>query len=127
MTETLFWVKDEWLVSRWGQRAFVWSSVLTLALTATLVSLNVMDTNTNELPFGLRLPLGLLGMAGALACVSIWLGMWRYWIRFDNSPLWAKRIWFLVLIAGVMWGGCLYFYFVYMPQMRKRGGREWAR
>jgi hypothetical protein len=53
--------------------------------------------------------------------VFLWLGMWRYWARLDNSGRWAKRFWFVVMLAGFWYGSCLYCWFIYLPQVIRAG------
>ncbi len=54
-------------------------------------------------------PLGIFEIAGILSLFFVYFGMWRFWIRLDQSPKWLKRLWFLVLLIGFWWGSVLYF------------------
>jgi hypothetical protein len=65
-----------------------------------------------------------LGALAAIGSVFIWLGMWRYWVRIDNSRPWIKRIWFVVLLIGFSWGSCLYYFFGYLPEFLRRRRTE---
>jgi len=112
--------KDEWLITRHAAKLFVVSTFLVLALTP--VFLGKIDTKT--MPFWTRLPWGILGVLGPIALFFLWFGMWRYWVRIDNSKVWIKRIWFLVLLVGFWWGSCLYCFFVYLPQVFRRAKVE---
>ena len=114
------WFKDEWLATHQAGRLFLVSTFLVLALTP--VFLGRIDTST--MSFWTRLPWGILGILGPIALFFLWLGMWRYWVRLDNSKVWAKRAWFVILLFGFWWGSCVYCYFVYLPQVFRRAGVE---
>lgn len=77
-----------------------------------------------SLSFWLRLPLSILGVLGPIALFFLWFGMWRYWVRIDSSKVYAKRLWFVVLLVGFWYGSCLYYFFVYRPQAIQKRGRE---
>src|ERR1700749_946633 len=48
----------------------------------------------------MRLPLTTAAILGCLGLIFLWLGMWWYWVRLDDSGRWSKRFWFIVLLAG---------------------------
>jgi hypothetical protein len=103
-------VTDEWLVSRKASRLFG-AAAMAIALLTPLF----LGWVTSEGPGLVRsIYWGILGIAGGLGVFFLWEGMWRYWIRCDPSPRWARRIWFLVLIVGVWWGAVLYYLLVYL-------------
>lgn len=107
--------RDDWLVSRQASRLFFVSAVLVLLLTP--VSLGWVDIP--KMTFFQRLPWGILGVAGPVGMMFLWLGMWRYWFRLDDSGAWNKRFWFIVLLFGFWWGSCLYFFFAYLPRVTR--------
>jgi uncharacterized BrkB/YihY/UPF0761 family membrane protein len=109
--------KDEWLVTRQAAKLFFLSAILLLSITP--VFLGWIDTS--KMTFWMRLPWGILGVRGTIALFFLWLGMWRYWLRIDDSRAWVKRIWFLILLIGFCWGSFLYFFSVYLPQAIRRG------
>lgn len=74
--------------------------------------------------FWTRLPWGILGVLGPIGLLFLWFGMWRYWVRVDDSNLWAKRAWFVVLLVGFWYGSVLYYLFAYLPQVIRRGKME---
>jgi hypothetical protein len=113
--------KDDWLVTRQASRLFVASTILALALTPVFLGMGV----TANMPLWMRIPWGILGIVGPLAVFFLWIGMWRYWVRVDDSAVYAKRLWFLILLLGFWYGSCIYCYFVYLPQvMRTRRSAE---
>jgi hypothetical protein len=107
--------RDDWLTTAQAARLFLLAALLVLALTAVLLG----SINTTRMSLWARLPVGVLGVLGPIALFFLWFGMWRYWVRIDNSRRWAKRMWFLVLLVGFWWGSCLYCFFVYLPQTYK--------
>ena len=114
------WFKDEWLITRQAAKLFVVSTLLVLAMTPIFLG----NVDTQRTSFWGRLPWGILGVLGPIALFFLWFGMWRYWVRIDRSGLWAKRMWFVVLLVGFWWGSCLYCFFVYLPQVFRRARAE---
>jgi len=57
---------------------------------------------------------------GVPAAFFLCLGMWRYWVRLDDSNPWAKRAWFFLLLVGLWWASCLYYFLVYLPQVVRK-------
>jgi hypothetical protein len=110
-------IRDEWLVSRQAVKLFIAATLLVLALTAMFgIMIMCGVENTNGMPFMLRLPIGILAIAGTMALFFVWLGMWRFWLRIDSSGKAAKRLWFGLLLLGFWYASCLYVYAVYLPQ-----------
>jgi hypothetical protein len=105
--------KDDWLATRQAARLFFASTILVLAMTPVFLG-RVVTTN---MPLWMRIPWGIFGMVGPIALFFLWIGMWRYWVRVDDSKAYAKRLWFLILLLGFWYGSCLYCYFVYLPQV----------
>jgi uncharacterized BrkB/YihY/UPF0761 family membrane protein len=121
----IFWLpssllRDDWLVSRLSMKLFFLSALLVIAMTP--VFMGVIDTN--KMTFLQRLPWGILGVVGPLGLFFLWLGMWRYWVRLDDSKRWMKRVSFAVLLIGFWWGSVLYFFLVYLPRMIRRRSAE---
>src|SRR5580700_3211968 len=79
--------RDDRLVSRPYAVLFAISSILVLAM----IPLILGRLDPAKMSFWTRLPLGLLGVFGPLALFFLWIGMWTYWVRIDDSNRWAKR------------------------------------
>jgi hypothetical protein len=114
------WFKDNWLITRQAAKLFAVSTALVLALTPVFLG----KVDTSRMSFWTRLPWGILGILGPIALFFLWFGMWRYWVRIDRSPIWTKRMWFVVLLIGFWWGSCLYCFFAYLPQVIRRTKAE---
>ena len=114
------WYKDAWLLSRQAAYLFFGSTLLVLSLTPLF--LGWLDPS--RMSFWSRLPLGILWTAAPIALIFLYFGMWRYWVRLDNSSPGTKRIWFVILLVGLWWGSCIYCYFVYLPRTVGREGAE---
>jgi hypothetical protein len=111
---------DEWIVSRRASILFLVAVPLVLALTPIFFGwVNVSRVTIWTQLFG-----GLLGALGPIALFFLWFGMWRYWVRLDNSSARKKKIWFAVLLLGLWYGSVLYYFLVYRPQISRkaRGG-----
>ena len=113
--------RDDWLITPQAAGLFFASTILVLALTPVFLG----DVITANMPLWKRIPWSILGVVGPLALFFLWIGMWRYWARVDDSRAYAKRLWFLILLVGLWYGSCLYCYFVYLPQvMRTSSGQR---
>ena len=110
------WFSDDWIVSVIAQRLFLVSTLLVFALTPLFLG----QIDVSHMSFSGRLPWGILAIIGPVGMFFLWLGMWRYWARIDDSRQGSKRLWFLVLLIGFWYGSCLYFYFVYCRQVTRR-------
>jgi hypothetical protein len=116
----IFWVpssllRDDWLISRLSMKLFFLSALLVIAMTPIFIGVD-----TTKMTFLQRLPWGILGVVGPVGLFFLWLGMWRYWVRLDDSGRWVKQVWFVVLLIGFWWGSVLYFFLVYLPRMIRR-------
>jgi hypothetical protein len=109
------WFKDDWLITRQAAKLFVIAAFLVLAVTPAL--LGRIDIKT--MASSMRLAWNIVGALGSFALFFLWFGMWRFWVRVDNSRHWVKRVWFFVLLVGVWWGSCLYCFFIYLPQIHR--------
>ncbi len=114
------WFKDTWLVSRQAVRLFFVAVVFVLALIPVFLGL----VDPAKMSLAMRLPWTIVGMVGTISLFFLWFGMWRYWMRLDHSRVFAKRLWFVVLLFGLWYGSCLYYFFVYRPQVTRRQGTE---
>jgi uncharacterized BrkB/YihY/UPF0761 family membrane protein len=110
------WLRDDWLISQTVALLFLLSTGLVVL--STPVFLGRLDTAT--MSFWQRLPWGILGIAGPPGILFLWLGMWRYWFRHDESKPSVKRFWFVVLLIGFWFASCVYCFFVYLPQVIQR-------
>ncbi len=111
---------DDWLVTRRAGKLFLSSAIFMLLLTAFFLS------SFTALHFSswAKLSLDLVGMVGVFSSLFLWLGMLRYWIQIDGSPKWAKRLTLVVMVLGLWYGACLYFFIVYFPQVFRKARPE---
>ncbi len=112
--------RDEWLQGRQAVRMFLVAVLLVLAITPIWLRL----ADPARMPPVLRALYTIIAMVGTVATFFLWFGMWRYWVRLDDSPRMAKRLWFVILLFGLWWGACLYYLSVYRPQVTRAGSRE---
>src|SRR5579864_8049089 len=111
------WLEDGWLTSRTVATLFFLSAICVIV--AVPIFLGRVDFT--NMSFWRRLPWGIFGILGPFGIGFIWFGMWRYWVRLDNSNVKVKRAWFVALLVGFWYASCLYYFFVYIPQVvRKR-------
>ena len=107
---------EEWFVSRQAGVIFFLSAVSSIAVMALLVGL----VHPSGMSPAAKFPWIVFSVAGPAGLLVLYFGMWWYWIRFDDSGAWAKRLWFLILLVGPWFGGILYCFFVYLPQVYRK-------
>ena len=112
-----FWRRDkhDWVGSHRAAELFLLATIFTLAMTP--VFLGVVNGGTL---LWQRIVWGILGILGGLSILFLWSGMWRYWVRLDDSRPAMKRLWFFILLVGFWYGSCLYYLFVYRSQVMGR-------
>jgi len=104
---------DDWLGTR---RAATWFFVASVVAVPTYaVTLGLVETS--RLKSADHFIWSLLVIPGVLSLFFVWMGMLRYWARRDQSAKWIKRLWFVVLVGGFWYGGALYCWFAYLPQV----------
>jgi hypothetical protein len=110
-----------WLVSRRAPRLLYLCAIASIATLCFMVwlsfhpALQEAPLDRAHLPF--RIVAGIVALPGVFGSVIIWLAMWRYWITLDDSSELSKRRWFLVLLFGLWYGSCLYYFLVYRGQV----------
>jgi len=115
------WYTDEWLVSRQAARLFFVAIAFVIAVLPVFLG-SIGDPA--KMSFPPRLAWAIVGMVAPISIAFLWLGMWRYWVRLDNSGVLAKRIWFVILLFGLCYGSCLYYFFIYRPQVARKETTE---
>ena len=121
-----WWITDNRLLSRQANQTFFLASWATMAVFVACLFMLYWQFNylLSGRPTPLRFPLvrlllglvGLLGGAGGAILVS---AMGRYWRYYDNSSQHAKRFWYWVLVLGLNFGSCLYYFSVYRNQIQR--------
>lgn len=61
---------------------------------------------------------GTVGVVGVPASIIIFLGMVVFCVRGDPSPIHVKILWFILFFATAMFGAVVYFFTVYLRQVR---------
>ena len=108
--------KDDWLVTKQAAKVFFACTIVSIALTPIFFGW----ANVNKLSAVSQGFWAVVGVVGTVGLLFLWLGMWRYWIRIDESRPILKRFWFVVMLLGACFGSCLYFYLVYLPQIIRK-------
>jgi uncharacterized membrane protein len=109
-----------WLVMGTGRSVLLLSATAILTLSAYLYILGALHFDDNRLQHSsalLRDTTNFLGVIGAVGGAIIYFSMWFYWAHFDRSRRNMKRIWFFVLLLGIWFGSCFYYFLVYRPQV----------
>ena len=109
-----------WVVTGTGPLVMLLSAIAIMSVTAYLYVLGALHFNDYRLQHSsalLRDGTNLLGMLGAVGGVIIYFSMWFYWAQIDRSRRNTKRFWFFVLLLGLWYGSCLYYFLIYRPQV----------
>jgi hypothetical protein len=107
------WFKDDWLVSRRAVKLFFVAALFVLGT----IPIFLGKIDPAKLAFWMRFPLGIEGIMGPISIFFVWIGMWRYWIRLDNSSKLAKQVSFFILLFGMFYGSVIYYFSVYRSQV----------
>jgi len=111
---------SRWLLRGSGPVAMLVSTIAILAITVYLYSLAAMHIDAQRFrltPAYFQDATNFFGMIGAAGGCLLYFSMWFYWERLDESKTSTKRSWFVVLLLGLWYGSCLYYFFVYRPQV----------
>ena len=98
-----------------------------LTMIAMLTALNILLAIVgregmpwlDNLPFLVRLSLGLLGATGAVGIISLWFGMMWDCLFVSKLPLLSKIGWFLLLLLTNMLGTLIYYYARFQTRARE--------
>lgn len=104
-------VDDQWIVGKPARLLLGVAAALILVVTGVLCYLPLPENPT----IITRILFGIIGVSGSLSIFFLWSGMWRYWIRYDHSARFTRRIWFVILLVGFCYGAIIYYLCVYLP------------
>ncbi|HKV06186.1 MAG TPA: hypothetical protein VJO53_13905 [Candidatus Acidoferrales bacterium] len=138
MSMQLIWkhVSNEWFYTKSALFVFSTSAaIVMLSLTfgwgleflPKSVEHSVMNAFSNPSPMA-QVGFTLAGVSVAAGHIVIFVGMFRFWAVCDRSRPIARRIWFVIMIVGVLvglsLGTALYCFMVYLPQMLKNSVKQ---
>jgi hypothetical protein len=109
-----------WLVWGSGPLVLLLSTIAILGMTGYLYAFPIMHLDLQRLATEsdvIRYTSAIAGAVGAIGGALLYVTMWFYWARIDDSSGWKRRIWFLVLLLALWYGSCLYYFAVYRPQV----------
>jgi hypothetical protein len=114
------WITKDWLVWGGGRLTLCLSVCAILGLTVCLYALPFVHVNVQKLMSEsalIRTMANAFGVVGAAGAMLVYVSMWFYWGIVDQSGRMSKTIWFLVMLLGLWYGSCLYYFLVYLPQV----------
>ena len=110
----------EWLVRGGGPCVLLLSAIVILVETAFVYGFRIAHADLARL-VAVSVPIRVLYFAveivSTFAYLLLYFAMWFYWAQVDVSPSSTKRIWFIVLLVGLWYGSCFYYFSVYRPQV----------
>jgi hypothetical protein len=87
--------------------------LVALSVAAGIIGAERFQGWTDNLPFLVRIPFGLIGAFSAIGIISLWFGMiWDCWFSSD-MPSASKLQWTFLLVLTNMLGALVYYYRVY--------------
>ncbi len=100
---------DDWLLSAKANAVFI-ACTWTILIGTMLLTAGVGDS----VPWDSWRALANTAMAlFPFAGFYLWGGMLAHWSQLYRATPARKRFWFACLVAGLCWGSCIYFLFVY--------------
>jgi hypothetical protein len=107
-------------------RLVVWSFLAFVALVGAMNIVLVIVGNTgienlnNNMPFIVRLPLGMFGAFLAVGMIALWVGMMWNSLVVSKLPVLSKVGWFLLMVITNMLGALIYYFVVFQKQETQR-------
>ncbi len=114
------WMKEEWLVWGNGPRVTFCSACAMVVLGALFWAMEASDGALDRAVAAskiLQYTAASIGAVGAVGILLLYVSMWYFLIRVDRSSRWSKRVSFLVLLVGLIYGGLIYYLLVYLRQV----------
>jgi len=109
-------LRDDRIGSRPTAKIFGIAAIFVIAVLPVYLGL----VDLTKMSLWQRFPWAILTILGPIGGFFIWLGLWRYWLRVDDSSRWMKRASFFVLLVGLWYGAIVYFLWVYLPQLSRK-------
>jgi hypothetical protein len=107
-------------------RLVVWSFLAFVALAGAMNIVLVIVGNAgienlnNNMPFIVRLPLGMFGAFLAAGMIALWVGMMWNSLVVSKLPVLSKVGWFLLMVITNMLGALIYYFVVFQKQETQR-------
>lgn len=120
------WMTDRWLCSREASIFFKACAIALVTVTAYayLAAVGFSPKGLHGYVYwAAEISADVLIAAGAFGQIMLWLGMWRFWSLLDTSPPGRKKLWFVVLLFGLWYGGAAYYLAVYRSQIAHSGNQ----
>ncbi len=114
MTVRLFYRLVVWSFLAFAALAGAMNIVLVIVGNAGIENLN------NNMPFIVRLPLGMFGAFLAVGMIALWVGMMWNSLVVSELPVLSKVGWFLLMVITNMLGALIYYFVVFQKQETQR-------
>jgi hypothetical protein len=104
-----------WLFSATARRTYFVSSLLALALIATLLGVHMAmaAAGVRALTPSASPVVRMLLFPEIAGEAVLWVGMWYFWFGFDRSHYLKKTVWFVALFFLAPFGTVFYYFLVY--------------
>ncbi len=107
-------LSEEWMLSPIARRVYLICAVCSIYFFGLRIGVTsaIRTAGANELSGWLSITLRISFLPGIVGTATLWIAMWYFWLRFDNSH-WAKRAAWFVLLFFVPIGPIAYYLVVY--------------
>jgi hypothetical protein len=113
---------NEWFHTRSAVALFATSATVVAVLVAISELFPYAFANAENYSTPKEVTITVAMMLFALSNLIIVVGMFRFWVAFDRSRPIMRRIWFVIMIVGLLrlgLGAAFYCFAVYVPQVTK--------
>ena len=114
---------NEWFYTRLAATLFATSAIIVVALLAVDQFFPSAFGNASNYSPQEEVTFTAAMMLFAMSNLVIVVGMLRFWVVSDTFRPAARRVWFVIMIVGLLrlgLGAAIYCFAVYLPQVSKR-------
>ena len=116
-------VKSEWFYTKQAAFVFTTSAILVFILIAGSEFVPVSFASLTTYSTGEQIGFAIAGVTFSISNLLVLSGMFRFSVVCDQSRPIMRRIWFVIMIVGLLrlgLGAAVYCFAVYLPQITKR-------
>jgi hypothetical protein len=116
-------VKSEWFYTKRAAFFFVTSALIVVIVLAVSEFLPKAFGNPSTYSTVEEVAYTVVMMLWAISNLFVVVGMFRFWVACDKSRPITRKIWFTIMIVGLLrlgLGAAVYCFAVYLPQVTKR-------
>jgi len=116
------YVRNEWFYTKSAAFLFTTSAILVVIFVLSAGFLPDSFGNGANYSIAQQAGFALLGILFGTSNIILLIGMFRFWVACDQSRPIARKIWFAVMIVGLLrlgLGAAAYCFVAYIPQVAR--------